>query len=222
MQSMRNTTGNSNGCGTGKKVGLDAVLGWKAARQNCILFLPRATSRLDTRPDSRRDPMPRQPFAALPDSARLWVFAAARPLAAAERDALLAAVDAFLDEWNAHRVPLDCARDLRYDQFLLVGRRPGGRRRLGMLGGQPGPDDEGARPAARRRTRRSRLGLLSGRRAACTRVSRDDFAEAADARRRHARRRPSSTTRCRRRAPCAPARGRPRRPAPGTPRLLLA
>lgn len=65
--------------------------------------------------------MPRQPFAALPDSARLWVFAAARPLATPERDALLSAVDAFLDEWNAHRVPLDCARDLRYDQFLLVG-----------------------------------------------------------------------------------------------------
>lgn len=65
--------------------------------------------------------MPRQPFHALPDSARLWVFAAARPLAAAERDALLAAVDLFLDQWNAHRVPLDCGRELRYDQFLLVG-----------------------------------------------------------------------------------------------------
>jgi hypothetical protein len=65
--------------------------------------------------------MPRQPFTALPDSARLWVFAAARPLAIPERAALLEAVDAFLDEWNAHRIPLDCARDLRYDQFLLVG-----------------------------------------------------------------------------------------------------
>jgi hypothetical protein len=39
---------------------------------------------------------------------------------AVEREALLTAVDAFLDEWHAHRVPLDCARDLRYDQFLLV------------------------------------------------------------------------------------------------------
>lgn len=65
--------------------------------------------------------MPRQPFHALPDSARLWVFAAARPLAATERDTLLAAVDTFLDEWNAHRVPLDCGRDVRYDQFLIVG-----------------------------------------------------------------------------------------------------
>jgi hypothetical protein len=65
--------------------------------------------------------MPRQPFTALPDSARLWIFAASRPLAADERDAMLAAVDDFLSQWNAHQVPLDCARDLRYDQFLLVG-----------------------------------------------------------------------------------------------------
>lgn len=65
--------------------------------------------------------MPRQPFDRLPDTARLWVFAASRPLQGAERDALLGAVDAFLDQWNAHRVPLDCARELRYDQFLMVG-----------------------------------------------------------------------------------------------------
>jgi hypothetical protein len=65
--------------------------------------------------------MPRQPFDRLPDSARLWVFAAARPLEAGEQEALLGAVDAFLDQWNAHRVPLDCARELRYDQFVVVG-----------------------------------------------------------------------------------------------------
>lgn len=65
--------------------------------------------------------MPRLPFDQLPDSARLWVFAATRPLTTDEQPRLLAAVDDFLDQWNAHRVPLDCARDLRYDQFLLVG-----------------------------------------------------------------------------------------------------
>ncbi len=65
--------------------------------------------------------MPRQPFASLPDSARLWVCAACRPLAAGEQQVLLAEVDRFLDDWNAHRVPLDCARELRHDQFLLVG-----------------------------------------------------------------------------------------------------
>lgn len=65
--------------------------------------------------------MPRLSFASLPDSARLWVFAAARPLLPAERESLLQAVDAFLDQWNAHKVPLDCARDLVYEQFLVVG-----------------------------------------------------------------------------------------------------
>ncbi|HTV00457.1 MAG TPA: hypothetical protein VMF13_07980 [Luteitalea sp.] len=65
--------------------------------------------------------MPRIDFARLPDSARLWVFAAARPLDPAEQQSLLTAVDAFLDEWNAHRVPLDAARELRHDRFLLVG-----------------------------------------------------------------------------------------------------
>lgn len=64
--------------------------------------------------------MPRVAFADLPDSARLWVFPAERALTAPEGDALLAEVDAFLDGWAAHGVPLTCARDWRYDRFLLV------------------------------------------------------------------------------------------------------
>lgn len=65
--------------------------------------------------------MPRVPFPALPDRARVWVFGAAAPLGAAARDALLAAVDAHLDGWRAHGVPLVCARDWRDDRFLMVG-----------------------------------------------------------------------------------------------------
>jgi hypothetical protein len=64
--------------------------------------------------------MPRVPLPTLPDTGRLWVFAAERPLGPAERDALLAEVDAFLDQWAAHGVPLTSARDWRYDRFLLV------------------------------------------------------------------------------------------------------
>lgn len=60
-------------------------------------------------------------FAQLPDHARLWVFASARPLVPGESERLLAAVDAFLDTWHAHQVPLTCARDWRHDRFLLVG-----------------------------------------------------------------------------------------------------
>lgn len=64
--------------------------------------------------------MPRVPFDALPDHARVWIFAAERPLGADDQAALLADVDAFLDQWAAHGAPLQAGRDLRYDRFLLV------------------------------------------------------------------------------------------------------
>jgi hypothetical protein len=61
------------------------------------------------------------PFAALPDSARAWIFAARRPLDADEAERLLAAVDAHLREWRAHGRPVVGARDWRLDRFLIVG-----------------------------------------------------------------------------------------------------
>jgi hypothetical protein len=60
------------------------------------------------------------PFDRLPDDARLWVFAASRPLAGEERERLLSRVDAFVDNWTAHGRPVVGARDLRHDRFLLV------------------------------------------------------------------------------------------------------
>lgn len=65
--------------------------------------------------------MPIVPFSALPDSARVWVFASDRELSGAVADSLLAAVDQFLSQWKAHGVPLQCARDWRDDRFLAVG-----------------------------------------------------------------------------------------------------
>jgi hypothetical protein len=59
-------------------------------------------------------------FDRMPADARLWIFAAERPLAPAEAGRLLASVDEFLDSWKAHGHPLVCARDLRYEQFLFV------------------------------------------------------------------------------------------------------
>jgi hypothetical protein len=64
--------------------------------------------------------MPVQSLSALPDSARLWVFAAERDLTPPERAAVLGDVDAFLSAWAAHGVPLTSARDLRHDRFLIV------------------------------------------------------------------------------------------------------
>jgi hypothetical protein len=65
--------------------------------------------------------MPRVDFDTMPEAARLWIFAADRPLDDAERDRLLGCVDAFLDGWKAHGAPLTAARDWRYGRFLFVG-----------------------------------------------------------------------------------------------------
>ena len=64
--------------------------------------------------------MPVTSFERMPDDARLWVFAAPRPLQPTEADALLARVDGFLERWAAHGAPVLGARDLRHGQFLLV------------------------------------------------------------------------------------------------------
>lgn len=65
--------------------------------------------------------MPRNSFDDLPDSARVWVFQATRPLEEAERRELLSEVDDFLEDWTAHGTPLRGGRRWRYDRFLFVG-----------------------------------------------------------------------------------------------------
>ncbi len=65
--------------------------------------------------------MPRIAFDTLPDTARLWIFAADRRLSDHERELLLDATDGFLSEWAAHGVPLHAGRELRLDRFLIIG-----------------------------------------------------------------------------------------------------
>jgi hypothetical protein len=65
--------------------------------------------------------MPQIPFDQLPPDARLWVFPAQRPLNDEERRRVLAEADAFIAQWMAHGVPLTAGRDLRHNQFVLVG-----------------------------------------------------------------------------------------------------
>jgi hypothetical protein len=62
----------------------------------------------------------RVPFTEMPPDARLWIFAAERPLSDMEQESLLAVVDEFLEHWAAHGAPLAAARDLRYERFLFV------------------------------------------------------------------------------------------------------
>ena len=65
--------------------------------------------------------MPVVTFDALPNDARLWIFAADRVLTTDESHALLQEVDDFLTQWKAHGHPLTVAREWKYDRFLLVG-----------------------------------------------------------------------------------------------------
>jgi len=64
--------------------------------------------------------MPRVECSALPDEARVWVFAASDVLTAESEQALLERVDAFLAQWRAHGAPLASARELREGRFLCV------------------------------------------------------------------------------------------------------
>lgn len=64
--------------------------------------------------------MPQLAFDEMPDAARVWVFGAAAPVTGAAEVALLAAVDAHLEQWAAHGAPLVCAREWRDNQFLAI------------------------------------------------------------------------------------------------------
>ena len=64
--------------------------------------------------------MPLKPFDQLPDSSQLWIFPGSRRGSDAEAARLLAAADAFLAGWAAHKVPLPAGREWRFNQFLFV------------------------------------------------------------------------------------------------------
>ena len=64
--------------------------------------------------------MPQVDFDQLPDDARLGIFPAERSLSEAEQAQLLTEVDRFIDQWEAHDVPLTAGRELRYDRFLFM------------------------------------------------------------------------------------------------------
>lgn len=59
-------------------------------------------------------------FDALPDESRLWVFAFAKPLAAADRRAIEQQLDAFLPHWLSHKIPVEGAYAILHDRFVLV------------------------------------------------------------------------------------------------------
>jgi hypothetical protein len=65
--------------------------------------------------------MPLTSFEQLPDDARVWVFGASQPVIGDVERAMLADVDAWLAQWQAHGHPLTCAREWRDGRFLAIG-----------------------------------------------------------------------------------------------------
>lgn len=64
--------------------------------------------------------MPVVPFETLPDSSRVWVFGADKPVPEDGIAQLLDEVDHYLADWKAHGAPLTVAREWRDGRFLVV------------------------------------------------------------------------------------------------------
>jgi hypothetical protein len=60
-------------------------------------------------------------FNQLPDSARLWVYACERAFSESEAKMLTDHLNAFMEQWTAHKRELTTAWELRYNQFILIG-----------------------------------------------------------------------------------------------------
>ncbi len=59
-------------------------------------------------------------FAEFPDEARLWIFAADRPLSEAESQTLLETLLPFLKDWKAHGLPVQGQATVLHRRFLLL------------------------------------------------------------------------------------------------------
>ena len=62
----------------------------------------------------------RVPLEQLSDSAHIWIFGISPALDDEKSRTLLRQVDAFLDDWAAHGVPIRGARELREGAFLIL------------------------------------------------------------------------------------------------------
>ena len=64
--------------------------------------------------------MPKVDFETLPDSSRVWVYGADKPIDAQSEKTLLSAVDEFLGRWAAHGSPLHSASRWDDGRFLTI------------------------------------------------------------------------------------------------------
>lgn len=59
-------------------------------------------------------------FDRLPDSSRLWIFAADRRLSDEEASALTQEMQSFVHTWMAHGTPVTGSCEMKYNQFLFI------------------------------------------------------------------------------------------------------
>jgi hypothetical protein len=64
--------------------------------------------------------MARTELTALPPTSRIWLFGISPSLDEGQSSAMLARVDAFLNDWNAHGTPVTAARALIEGSFLVI------------------------------------------------------------------------------------------------------
>ncbi|WP_312922655.1 ABC transporter ATPase [Empedobacter brevis] len=57
----------------------------------------------------------------LADDSRIWIFQANRKFSVEEKQAIIAKLNNFIADWNAHGAELLADFDLPYDQFIVVG-----------------------------------------------------------------------------------------------------
>ena len=58
-------------------------------------------------------------FNELPNHARVWVYAASKPLTQQEKDVINVDADKFTEEWTAHQMPLKASFTIINDLFLV-------------------------------------------------------------------------------------------------------
>ncbi len=60
-------------------------------------------------------------FEQLPETARLWIYGADRPLSDPEKREIATQLERFLAEWTAHKQDLCAAWQILHDFFILIG-----------------------------------------------------------------------------------------------------
>ena len=59
-------------------------------------------------------------FESFPDTARVWIYAAARPLTIEEHEYTCARLNNFMDEWSAHGTKLKADFKLMHKRFIVI------------------------------------------------------------------------------------------------------